>query len=249
MTDWPIRDVSRATGITSRTLRHYEQIGLLRPARVAPNGYRFYGDEEISRLYRILSLRSLGLPLASIGSALEDDATLAGAITAHLALLEERRERTAQQITAVQHTLAALTTGDTMTIEDIFAGFDAARHEGEVRERWGEDAWRRSTARRSRMSEDERRADDRRSRDVTAALRDAAASGEDPAGARFQDLIATHHAWVADQWGGRAPDRDSYTGLSELYVADPRFAAAYGGQASAELIRDAMQMWIAESLG
>lgn len=180
MTHWPIRDVSRAPGITSRTLRHYEQIGLLRPARVAPNGYRFYGDEEISRLYRILSLRSLGLPLASIGSALEDDATLAEAITAHLALLEERRERTTQQIAAVQHTLAALTTGDTMTIEDIFAGFDAARHEGEVRERWGEDAWRRSNARRSRMSEDERRADDRRSRDVTAALRDAAAFGGGP---------------------------------------------------------------------
>lgn len=179
----------------------------------------------------------------------EEERHDAQAITAHLALLEERRERTTQRSTAVQHTRAALTTGDTTTIEDIFAGFDAARHEGEARERWGEDAWRRSTARRDRMSDDERRADDERSRDVTVALREAAASGEDPAGETFQGLITTHHAWVTDQWGARAPDRDAYAGLSEVYVADPRFAAAYGGQDSAELIREAMQVWIADNLG
>ncbi|RCS99385.1 MerR family transcriptional regulator [Brevibacterium aurantiacum] len=75
MPEWPIRDVSRVTGVTSRALRHYEQIGLLRPSRVAENGYRLYGDAELSRLYRILSLRSLELPLATIQIALEDDAT------------------------------------------------------------------------------------------------------------------------------------------------------------------------------
>lgn len=137
MPEWPIRDVSQATGVTSRTLRHYEQIGLLRPSRVAENGYRFYGDAELSRLYRILSLRSLELPLATIQIALDDDATLAEAIRSHLALLEERRDRTNQQINAVRHTLEAVTKGQTMTIQEIFAGFDHAQHESEVRERWG----------------------------------------------------------------------------------------------------------------
>jgi DNA-binding transcriptional MerR regulator len=76
MQEWPIKDVARATGLTSRTLRHYEQIGLLRPSRVASNGYRFYGDAELSRLYRILSLRALEVPLADIRIALGDDASL-----------------------------------------------------------------------------------------------------------------------------------------------------------------------------
>ena len=61
MTEWPIRDLAKATGLTSRTLRHYEQIGLLLPLRVASNGYRFYGDAEISRLYRIRLIRSEGV--------------------------------------------------------------------------------------------------------------------------------------------------------------------------------------------
>ena len=80
MTEWPIRDLAKATGLTSRTLRHYEQIGLLLPLRVASNGYRFYGDAEISRLYRILSLRAIELPLATIQLALDNKTSLADAI-------------------------------------------------------------------------------------------------------------------------------------------------------------------------
>jgi len=53
---------------------------------------------------------------------------------------------------------------------------------------------------------------------------------------------------VTDFWGGRVPDRDAYTGLSELYVADERFAATYGGKPNAEVIREAMQVWITANL-
>ena len=84
MQEWPIRDVARATGLTSRTLRHYEQIGLLHPSRVASNGYRFYGETELSRLYKILSLRALELPLATIQIALDDDESLEETIQSHL---------------------------------------------------------------------------------------------------------------------------------------------------------------------
>ncbi|MGP4967554.1 MerR family transcriptional regulator [Glutamicibacter ardleyensis] len=248
MPEWPIKDVARATGLTSRTLRHYEQIGLLRPSRVAHNGYRFYGETELSRLYRILSLRALELPLATIQNALEDDGTLAEAITTHLALLEERRDRTIQQITAVRHTLDAVTKGKSMTIKDIFDGFDQSQHEAEVRGRWGDDAWERSAKRREQMSEDQLQADGQRSVDINTALREAAATGVDPSGARFQSLIAAHYRWVTEYWAGRVPDRTAYTGLSELYVADARFAATYGGQQNAEAIREAMRVWIEANL-
>ncbi len=248
MPEWPIRDVARATGLTSRTLRHYEQIGLLRPSRVAHNGYRFYEDTELSRLYRILSLRALELPLSTIQIALEDDATLTDAIASHLALLEERLDRTNQQIAAVRQTLDAVTKGQTMTIQEVFAGFDRAKHEAEVRERWGDDAWERTATRRDHMSADERLSDDDRSLDINAALRDAASAGDEPTAARFQALVAAHHRWVTDFWGGRVPDRAAYTGLSELYVADERFAATYGGKHNTEVIREAMQVWIAANL-
>lgn len=247
-TEWPIAAVSKSTGLTSRTLRHYEQIGLLTPARVAANGYRFYGEAELARLYRILSLRSLELPLETIKQTLADDTALTTAITAHLALLQERQQRTAQQITRVRDTLDALQNGDPMTIDDLFAGNDNAQYESEVRLRWGDGAWERSAARRTAMSPKERRFDDERSTTLTAALSDAASAGVAPESAPFQALIAQHHQWVTDHWGGRAPDQGAYAGLAAMYVEDERFAAAYGGQANAERIREAIMIWIATNL-
>ena len=248
MQEWAIRDVARATGLTSRTLRHYEQIGLLHPSRVASNGYRFYGEAELSRLYRILSLRALELPLATIQIALDDDESLEEAIQSHLSLLEERRDRTIQQITVVQQTLHAVQKGQDMTINEVFAGVDQSQYEGEVRQRWGDDAWERSAKRREGMNEAQRNADDAKSLDVNAALRSAAGSGIATDSDSFQALVADHYAWVTDYWGGRKPDRDAYIGLSELYVVDDRFAATYGGQANAEIIRAAMRTWIEANL-
>ena len=248
MQEWAIRDVARATGLTSRTLRHYEQIGLLHPSRVASNGYRFYGEAELSRLYRILSLRALELPLATIQIALDDDESLEEAIQSHLSLLEERRDRTIQQITVVQQTLHAVQKGQDMTINEVFAGVDQSQYEGEVRQRWGDDAWERSAKRREGMNEAQRNADDAKSLDVNAALRSAAESGIATDSDSFQALVADHYAWVTDYWGGRKPDRDAYIGLSELYVMDVRFAATYGGQANAEIIRAAMRTWIETNL-
>lgn len=248
MQEWPIKDVAQATGITSRTLRHYEHIGLLRPSRVASNGYRFYGETELSRLYRILSLRALELPLATIQLALNDEQSLSEAIETHLTLLEERRDQTLQQITVVQQTLRAVQNGHTMSIKEVFSNFDQSQYETEVRQRWGDQAWERSSSRRADMDEDQRTQDDERTVDINSALRDAAETGTDPNTPAFQALISEHYAWVTDYWGGRKPERDAYIGLSHLYVTDPRFSANYGGQANAEIIRVAIHAWIESNL-
>lgn len=248
MREWPIKDVARATGLTSRTLRHYEQIGLLHPSRVASNGYRFYGEAELSRLYRILSLRALEVPLSAIQIALDDDTSLAETIQSHLALLEERRDRTNQQITVVRQTLNAVQKGQEMSIKEVFAGVDQTQYEAEVRQRWGNDAWERSAKRRNEMDDDGRKADDERSLDINAALRVAAEAEIDPTSDEFQALVGDHYTWVTEYWNGRKPDRDAYTGLSHLYVTDSRFAATYGGQANSEIIRTAIQFWIETNL-
>lgn len=248
MQEWPIKEVARATGLTSRTLRHYEQIGLLHPSRVASNGYRFYGEAELSRLYRILSLRALELPLATIQIALDDDKSLAETIQTHLALLEVSRDRTIQQITVVRQTLHAVQKGQQMTIEEVFAGVDQSQYETEVRQRWGDDAWERSAKRRDQMTDEGRRVDDERSLDVNAALRAAAESNVDSTSDAFQTLVGDHYRWVTECWNGRKPDRDAYTGLSHLYVTDSRFAATYGGQTNAEVIRTTIQTWIEKNL-
>lgn len=69
--EWPIQEIARSAGTTSRTLRHYGDIGLLRPSRVGNNGYRYYDQDCLLRLQRILLLRELGLSLPAIAEILD----------------------------------------------------------------------------------------------------------------------------------------------------------------------------------
>lgn len=244
MPEWPIAEVARATGLTSRALRHYEKIGLLQPSRVAHNGYRFYGDVEVARLYRILSLRALGLPLAAIRAALADEVSLAEAMRTHLARLEVQRDLMLSQIAEVRRTHSDVLKGSTVSIDEVFQNFDHREHEVEVRARWGDEVWLRSAERRAAMLPEEVLADGTHSRDVNAALRVAAYDGVDPASERFQELVGAHYAWVAEQWGGQTPTSETYAGLADMYVADERFATVYGGAENAAVIRVAMGVWI-----
>jgi len=73
--DWSIQEIARLAGTTSRTLRHYDDIGLLPPSRIAANGYRHYDEQALVRLQRILLLRELGLGLPQIAQVLAADMT------------------------------------------------------------------------------------------------------------------------------------------------------------------------------
>src|SRR5688572_29058021 len=69
-----IGELARRTGLTVRALRHYDDIGLLKPSARADSGYRLYGREDIARLYRIQALRRLEVSLSEIGTLLDKDA-------------------------------------------------------------------------------------------------------------------------------------------------------------------------------
>ena len=89
-----IGDLARASGVTVRTLHHYEDIGLLRPTRTAA-GHRVYGDDDVERLYRVIQLRRLGLSLGEIGRALDDDdCDLADVMRQQLTQLDRALEST-----------------------------------------------------------------------------------------------------------------------------------------------------------
>ena len=75
-----IQQLAKAAGTTSRTLRHYDSVGLVSPSRIGSNGYRYYDDRSLVRLQRVLLLRELGLGLDAIGTVLaaQDAGALAG---------------------------------------------------------------------------------------------------------------------------------------------------------------------------
>lgn len=255
---WTIHEVARATGTTSRTLRHYDAIGLLPPTSVGANGYRHYDRAALVRLQRILLLRGLGVGLADIGRVLEREVDESTALREHAAHLRRERDRLERQLVAVERTLDAIENETEIDMTEMFDGFDPAAHRDEVAQRWGDDAARASETWWAALDEAER--DDARARSaaLAAAWRELAAradAGESPGGEAAQALAGRHVEWLSGFPGtpaasGDPAARDAYVrGLGELYVADERFAANYGGVEGAAFVRDALEAWVAARAG
>ncbi len=241
---WTIHEVARASGITSRTLRHYHAIGLLEPTQTADNGYRLYGADALVRLQRILVLRELGLGLPAIARVLEEPGDLAESLRSHRTALEREGERLARRIASVGRTITAIERGEDPMTRDMFDGFDHTRYEDEVVERWGAEAYSSSDAWWRGMSTEDRMQWGERSRALAEDWIAAWKSGLDPAGPEAGRLAARHVAWLGTIPGtpgaGGARVKEYITGLGELYVADERFAANYGGPEGATFVRDAL---------
>jgi DNA-binding transcriptional MerR regulator len=245
---WTTAEVVRLSGVTSRTLRHYDAIGLLRPAGTAPGGQREYGRPELLRLQQVLVLRELGVGLAVIGEILDAGARLPGAdpgrvqadrLRQHHAALLAERDRLDRLARTVAATIESLEGGTDMPADEMYDGFDHRRYEAEARERWGDAAVDRSTRAWEDLSVDEREAHRREGEAVSAGLAALLAAGTPVTDPAVRDLVARHHAWVALSW---TPDAAAYRGLAAMYVEDPRFTATYDAVAPglAAYLRDAV---------
>jgi DNA-binding transcriptional MerR regulator len=250
--DWSIQEIARLAGTTSRTLRHYDDIGLLPPSRIAPNGYRHYDAQALVRLQRILLLRELGLGLPQIAEVLERERGEASALETHLALLREEQTRLARQIASVESTITALRGGENLMAENMFDGFDHTQYKEEVEDRWGKKAYADSDRWWRGMTDAERADWQQRVSDLGRDWIAAAESGIDPASAEAQDVARRHVEWLTGIPGTPAAvpggDAKAYViGLGEMYVADPRFGANYatssGGTHGAEFVRDALRVY------
>jgi DNA-binding transcriptional MerR regulator len=249
--DWSIQEVARLAGTTSRTLRHYDAVGLLPPTRVAANGYRYYDADALVRLQRIILLRELGLGLPAVAEALDGQADEAEALRTHLRWLRSEQDRLARQVASVEHTIREREGGGRLMAKDMLDGFDHTQYKDEVEQRWGTEAYARSDAWWSSMSDDERSA---WQQDATRLQQDwvaAAEAGTDPSSEAAQDLAGRQVFWVSAIPGtpgsAQEPDVEYVRCLGEMYVEDERFAVQYGGERGATFVRDALQVWAERS--
>ncbi len=250
--DWSIHEIATLAGTTSRTLRHYDEIGLLAPSRVGANGYRFYGPGALVRLQRILLLRGLGLGLPAIAEVLANERDEAQALRGHLGWLRQEQERLSRQIASVQQTIHNLEGGKQLMAENMFDGFDNAQHKDEVERRWGGQAYAAGDAWWRSMSAAEKGDWQQRQKKLAGDWADAAARGANPGGAEAQALARRHVEWLrampGTPGGTDGPPRAYLLGLAEMYVTDERFAANYGGAAGAAFVRDALAVFAAGEL-
>ncbi|MEU6980768.1 MerR family transcriptional regulator [Streptomyces sp. NPDC046371] len=139
--DWPIAEVARMSGVTARTLRHYDEIGVLTPARIGANGHRYYEERQLLRLQQILVLRALGVALPEIGRIVSSQVDEADAPRGHHQRLLAERNRLDALVGTVSRTIAELEQsrkdGHPMTInrpENLFEGVTPSHYEDNMRD-------------------------------------------------------------------------------------------------------------------
>lgn len=237
--EYPIAEVARLAGTTSRTLRHYGEVGLLEPSRIGANGYRYYDVAALTRLQRILMLRQLGLGVPAIGEVLDAVDPLT-ALRAHRTWLRAQSELLGRQLASVERTITSLEEGAPIMADEMLDGFDHTQYKEEVEQRWGARAYADSDAWWRGLGEGGQQEFADEDAAIVSAWARLAAGGAPVDGPAAQMLARRHHAWIAAAWASRSPDADELAGLAEMYVADERFGAHYGGVQGATYVRDAL---------
>lgn len=240
---WSIAEVARMSKVTSRTLRHYDQIGLLKPAYVAGNGYRWYEQEQLLRLQRLLLLRELGLGLDAIAEVLGGQRDQVEALRRHEQWLRDERMRLGRLADTVSRTIRQLHGGDQMSASELFEGFAdrqaqleadlVAEHGQGVREHFRKAREVTKDWTQQDYLDAQRRGDEVDDK-VLAVMRAGAA----PDSPQALDVMAEHYQGVAQFW---TPNRTSYTNLGQTYVDNLEFKVRYDTKAPglAEYLRDA----------
>ena len=247
--EWTIQEVARKAGTTSRTLRHYDQIGLLSPSHIGHNGYRYYDATAVVRLQRILLLRELGMGLPEIAEVLSRNTDEITALEKHREVLQTEVTRIARQVAAVEHSIAVLKGKEELDMSNTFDGFDHTQYKDEVEERWGRDAYAKSNNWWNGLGSEgqEKWMQDVASLNQAWIATHEAGVASDSTEARA--LAKRHIAWLSAIPGTpshkSAEHTDAYVrGLAEMYVADERFAANYGGVEGAGFVRDALVSYL-----
>lgn len=239
-----ISDVARMAGVTSRTLRHYDDIGLLHPARVAANGYRWYGRTELLRLQRILLLRELGVPLPRIRQVLDGDTDELTSLRRHRDDLAAERGRLDQVLVTVDRTIADLEGTTELDDEEFFTGLanrqDALR--ADLTSRYGEQVQEHfasaSAATAGWARQDYERAAEQ-GRQFLCQLSRARAAGTAPDSDQALDLMVEHYDGVRALW---SVDPAAYHALADVVLDN------HDQRAMIEIVDPDLPPWLAEAI-
>ena len=233
MTQHTVKQVAKLSGVSVRTLHHYDEIGLLKPAAIGANGYRYYGREELLRLQQILFHRELRLPLEAIRAVLDDPHfDRAAALSAHRKALEGETRRLKQLVRTIDQTLAALKGESEMDDKQMYMGFPPekqAEYESWLVERYGGDMQGHIDDAKTKMKTwtgGDFTALQAEAAELESHMARAMAGGLPASSAAVRALMKRHHAWVGRSWKS-PPSREAFIGLGDLYLENPDFKARY----------------------
>lgn len=242
---YTVHQLAKIAGVTPRTLRYYDRVGLLSPAGHGKNGYRYYGEKEMVRLQQILFFRELEFPLDDIRRMMSrPDFDVIAALGDQKKLMQLKRARIDGLLNSLDRTIMSMKDDTKMGGEELYDAFkddDVKQYQDEVKQRWGDgEAYKQSMKKVGKMTKAEMDKLKEDGKKFTQTLADA--MDKDVASDEVQTLIAKHHEGINFFYECKT---EMYRGLGQMYVDDPRFTAYYDKfrPGLAHFVRDAIAVY------
>lgn len=248
--EYTVQKLGRLAGISTRTLRYYDEIELLKPMRINASGYRIYGQAEVNLLQQILFYRELGMQLDEIKTIVTSPSfDSRQALQTHYEQLVEKRKQLDLLILTVEQTIAGQEGMITMTDHQKFEGFkkqlvsDNERKYGqEIRSNYGDEQVDRANQAILDATPEQHEDQERLTAKLYDVLAQATAAG-DPASGLAQQAADLHRQWLSYYWGSYS--KEAHAGMAQMYVDDERFTAHYDKDqpGTAVFLRDAVRIY------
>jgi DNA-binding transcriptional MerR regulator len=248
--EYTVQKLGLLAGVSTRTLRYYDEIGILKPARINSSGYRIYGQTEVDKLQQILFYKELGLHLDKIKEIVNSPSfNAAKALSDHREQLLDKRVQLDRLIANVEKTINFNEGRIMMTDKEKFEGFkqkmvedNENKYGKEIREKYGDDPVNKSNQKVLNMTQCEHDEVTKLSEDLHTTLAEAFKTG-DPAGELAQKAADLHKQWLIYYWSEYS--KEAHAGLAQMYVDDERFTAYYDKEqpGTAGFLRDAIYIY------
>lgn len=241
-----VGEAARLFGISVRTLRYYDEIGLLKPSEVSPSGYRYYDNAAVETLWQIMFYRELQMPLDEIAAVLNaPDNNRRQALKRHKELLLLRRNRLDRLVTLIDKTLNGDDTEmDIKNVSNAKKELERTREKyaAEVRERWGNtEAYKQSEKKYAGYTPEEKLEIFAEAGEIFKAF--AASRGTAPESAPVQELVKRWQDHITKSHYDCS--REIPSCLGEMYVGDSRFTESIDryGEGTARLMSEAIKIY------
>jgi len=245
---YTIKEIANLAGVTTRTLRYYDEIGLLSPVNISENGYRLYDHGSLLRLQQIMFFRELDVPLEEIQRVInQPDFDVKAALEAHRESLQGKRARVDALIETLDQTIATLKGEWIMSDHEFFNGFDESKYEEEAQQRWGNTPqYKESTRKWASYSKQEKEALKQEMGDITRRM--VGTEKSQPWDKEIQQAVGDYYNFLNQKF--YACDVEFLRNLSDMWVEDARFAVNYERirEGGAEFVRDAVHVFCDDKL-
>jgi len=241
---YSIKELADLAGVTTRTLRYYDQKGILIPAEVGSNGYRYYDHDSLLRLQQILFYREMDVPLKEISYILNrPDFQLLPALENHQEAIQEKVKRYQLLLGTIQRTIRSINGEKNMVENEYFDGFDESQYEEEAKERWGHTPeYKESQRKWSSYSKDQQEEIKKKGGQITARM---VSENPDvkPDAPDVQEAIGDYYAYLNQYF--YTCEVEFLRNLADMWVEDPRFAVNYERvrEGGAAFVREAVHIF------